>query len=150
MQTNNKRLFSPEQQDKLIPLVLAIMNSKFLDPANPPTGLDIINNLRKRPADRVEYYKPGASDFADPEVWIRELWQQYVEQATLHERPMNKTGTRLNNTDSKRRHALKQLAKYLGHPPTASDLKVAFPNVKELDRSLTNVLDRDMKRLLQV
>jgi hypothetical protein len=149
MKPNTKKVFSPQQQDKLIPLVLAIMNSKFLDPSNPPSTHDIVSNLSKKPADRVDFYKPGSNDLADPEVWSRELWLQYVEYAALHERPMNKAGTRVSNTDTKRRQALRRLASFPGHPPTASDLKAAFPNVKELDGNMAKVLDRDMKALLQ-
>jgi hypothetical protein len=141
-------IFTLEQQDALMRIMQEMMHSRFVDPSNPPTPREQIKSFIDGPGKLPDFYKPDAFDYTKPEVWNREIWEQYVVHAAIHGRPSNKKGTRHFDTTKKRIPPAKQLAKYLGRIPTSADLKAAFPTLTQLDDELCKAIDRDLERLL--
>jgi hypothetical protein len=149
MSTN--ALFTPEQQDKLMKAMREMMNSKLLDPSNPPTTKERIDSYINRQGDPLKHYKPDAFNISKPEVWYGMIWEQYVSYLAIHDRPSNKKGTRRHDTTKKRSRPAKQLAKYLGRTPTAADLKDAFPTITGLlDDKICRIIDKDLKNITQL
>lgn len=140
--------FTSEQRDKLMRTMQEMMNSKFIDPSNPPTTRERIQSYIEGRGEILKHYKPDAFDYTNPEVWNREMWEQYVVHAAIDGRSSNKKGTRNFNTAKKRTSPAKQLAKYLGRIPTSDDLKAAFPTLTQLDDGLCKAIDRDLESLL--
>jgi hypothetical protein len=145
--SNTDTVFTPDQLDKLMKTVQEMMNSKFLDPSNPPTRKEQIDSLIKGRGESLKHYKPDAFDVSKPEVMYREVWQLYLSSAGIHDRPSNKKGTRRFNTTKRRSSAAQKLAKYLGGTPTAADLKAAFPTLTQLDDDLCKAIDMDLENL---
>jgi hypothetical protein len=147
--SNTETLFTPEQQDKLMDTVKEIMQSKFVDPSNPPTPEQRRKAMVEGRGKIPDYYKPGSFDLSNPEVWFREVWQSYMTYLSIHDRPSNKKGTRRFNTTKKRSVPAKNLAKYLGRTPTTADLKAAYPSLTKLDDDICIVIDRDLESLVR-
>jgi hypothetical protein len=143
---NADTLLRPEQQDELIIIWRNIMNSKYVDPSNPPTMQEYIKCYQKGRGETSKLYKPGTYDFTNPETLYKEHWEQYISFIALHDKLINIKGAKRRNKD--RRSIVKQLAKYLRRTPTSADLKAAFPFLTELNKDISEVIDKDLSSLV--
>ena len=146
MNTKADTLITPEQEDKLINTWKEIMNSKYVDPSNPPTAQEMIKSYLKGRGETQKHYKPGTYDFSNPETMYKEYWEQYVSFLALHHKLINTKGT--ERREKARKSVAKKLAKYLRRTPTATDLKSAFPSLTELDDEICQVIDKDLASLV--
>jgi len=142
MSNNAESLFTSEQEGKLVKTVTEIYNSKFLDPTNPPPRSEVMKSLTGAGGGWEKYYKPGASDYSNPEVMYREYWNSYVTQALLHGQMKTKRGKSRYDATKERSSAAKHIAKHLGRTPICADLKAAFPNLTQLDEEYVRLLTR--------
>jgi len=149
MSTTAKTLLTEEQRGKVQKTVKEIMDSRLLDPSNPPTSKERFQSYGRGRGDILEYYKPNAFDVSRPEVVYGMVWEQYLSYLSIHGLPSNKKGTRHFDTTKKRSVTAKQLANYLERTPTAADLKAAFPTITQLDDKLCKAVNRDLENLTQ-
>jgi hypothetical protein len=146
MSINTEPLFKSEQQSNLVKTVTEIINSRFVDPTNPPSGRELMESLAKSGSGWEKYYKPGVSDYSNPEVMYREYWHGYITQALLHGQIKSKRGKNRYDTTKERSNAAKRLAKHLGRTPTCADLKTAFQNLTQLNDELCRDIDKELKK----
>lgn len=145
--SEDKTLFTPEQQELAFELWKIIKDFKLLDPKNTPDIYDIEANRRSGSASLLDYYKPEFRSINNPIYQYVACWQSYLSYAKIHGFPMNKKGTKHNDNSNERRGMLNHLTAYLGHKPTSKDLKEFFQLPPEFDE-ICEVIDRDIKSLL--
>ena len=147
MNDSDETLISQEQQSRVISALKEILNSQFKDPSNPPTAQEILNSYTKGRGEAEKYYKADAYDFSNPKTLYRVYWYEYLTNLVIQGQPSNKKGTKRYDTAQKRKKSVNQIAKYLGHSPSSSDLRAAFPTITELDDEIFHIIDNDLKRL---
>jgi hypothetical protein len=147
MNTKVDKLLTPKQGDKLAKATIEMINSRALDPSNPPSLKDTIDSYASGRSELLAHYKSGAFDVSKPDVLYGMIWQDYVSYLAMHGQPSNKKGTRFLDTTTKRIGPAKQLAEHLSRTPTAVDLKAAFPTLTQLDDGICKAIDKDLKNL---
>jgi hypothetical protein len=140
-------VFTEKEHRQILQTLKGIYNSRFKDPANPPSHRELYKSYGRRKLQ--DFYKPEAFDFSNPQTIYRQHWQLYLDYAALHNMPKNRTGSRRYDTTVERRRAAKQLRTALERIPTADDLKSAFPSLTTVDKALSAAIDRDLKTLLE-
>jgi hypothetical protein len=134
---------SKEQNKSLIEFLRAISRSKLKDPDNPPTPIEAFRAERRGNS----YYKDEAFDFTNPTSRARDQWEYYLMQIGYEAATEREASTKTIDTTRKRLKAVNKLKKILGHWPTSADLENTFSGLPKLDRTILEMIDKDLEYL---